>query len=65
MTIILQSKIEESQLQVISDVDILTKKLYISYLMVGAVARDLIDRIFGISSARLTEDIDLAMRMVG
>lgn len=56
-------KIDKPQLEAISDVDITAKKISVSYLLVGAAARDLIDNVLGISSTRLTEDIDLAIRV--
>lgn len=58
-------KFDKSQLEAISDVDITAKKISVSYLLVGAAARDLIDNALGISSTRLTEDIDLAIRVDG
>jgi predicted nucleotidyltransferase len=58
-------KIDETRLKVILDLDEVTKNLGISFIVVGAVARDLIDSMLGISSVRLTQDIDLAIHING
>ncbi len=58
-------KIDQQQLEVISDIDIITKKFSVPYLLIGAVARDLIVDALGIGRPRLTYDIDLAVLING
>jgi predicted nucleotidyltransferase len=54
-------KIDKARFEVISDFDKIAKKIGINYLLVGATARDLINNSIGISSSRMTRDIDLAI----
>jgi predicted nucleotidyltransferase len=58
-------KIDDSSLEVILDFNRIAEKINLAYLLVGAVARDLVDSSLGISSSRLTNDVDLAIQING
>jgi predicted nucleotidyltransferase len=54
-------KIDNARLRVIVDLDKVIKEMEIPYLLVGAAARDLLDDVAGVSSTRMTKDIDIAI----
>jgi predicted nucleotidyltransferase len=58
-------KIDDSRLEVILDFNRIAEKINLPYLLVGAVARDLVDNSLGIPSSRLTNDVDLAIHING
>jgi len=54
-------KISRSRLDAVRDLDIVIRKIDTGYLLIGAIARDLLDQISNIKSIRLTEDLDFAI----
>lgn len=56
-----QWKISKSRLDAIRDLDIVIRKINIGYLLIGAMARDLLDQLSNIKSIRFTEDLDFAI----
>jgi len=58
-----QWKIDKTRFEAIADFDKIAKKIGIPYLLVGAAARDLINDSIGIAGYRMTQDIDMAIRV--
>ena len=56
--------INKDIVDIISDIENATKILNISYFIVGAAARDIVNLINGIKSTRLTQDIDIAINVI-
>ena len=61
MTNILTWKISKARLFAIRDLDIVLRGNNTTYLLIGAIARDLLDQLNNIKSVRLTKDLDFAV----
>jgi len=59
----ISGKIDNAIIEVISDIDKVTKTLNISYFIVGAAARNIIDIIYETKSVRVTRDVDFVINV--
>ncbi len=63
MTHSLAWKFDKSRLDAICDLDKVVGEFDINYLLIGAIARDLLDQLNGTIGTRLTEDVDFAINI--
>ena len=59
----ISGQIDKAAVEITTDINKATKALNIPYFLVGAIARNIIDLIYGIRGGRLTEDIDFAINV--